>query len=248
MILQNNNGENKIFIDENLNGVGSAVIRGIPEEPGTVEILLDQEEMTVYLDQEGIIIHDVNKIIYDEGLDYLSFILKSGYVSCMKKVKENEIVSVSKSGDEEKLIVTTINLPMFLFEDNYDEKYPKFEVNLSDCVYNMKIYINDSEYIAIPDFQSHYNIHSTLDYITQLLYYLEEWRPKFIHYLCSDNHMALMITNKENEKINCGIMEYKLGEEGLFLTGGELENYLVKWQEFFKLIMDGKWEVSFKDE
>ena len=50
---------------------------------------------------------------------------------------------------------------------------------------------------------------------------------------------------KDDEKINCGIVSYKLGEDGLYLTGGELENYRVEWNTFFKLIMDGKWEVSF---
>lgn len=241
MILQNNSGENKIFIDENLNSIDTTVIKGIPEEPGTVEILLDEEEITVFLEKEQITIHSISKVMYDSNFDSLLFIMKSGDTSCVKWLKDIEIVSLSKSGDEQQLIVSTMELPKFLTQDNYDEKYPKFEVNLSDCTYGMKIYINDSEYIAIPDFQSYNNIHSTLDYITQLIFYLTEGRPGFFEKLCNGNSIEILIKDKGCEKF-----AYVLGEEGIFLTGGELENYPVYWQNFFKLVIDGKWEVDFE--
>lgn len=241
MILQNCNGENKVFIDENLNGIDSKVIQGIPEEPGNVEILLDREEITLFLEHEQITVHSISRIIYDSNFDSLLFILKNGDTSCVKWLKDTEIISLSKSGDEQQLIVSTMNIPKFLSQENYDEKYPKFEVNLSDCTYGMKIYMNDSEFIEIPDFQSHNNIHSTIDYIAQIIFYLSEGRPDFIDKLCSSENIEIEIKDK-----GCETFTYVLGEEGIFLTGGELENYLVEWQKFFKLVMDGKWEVDFE--
>ena len=242
MILQNINGENKIFIDDSI--INNDNIRCI--NSGNI---IFSKNANITFTNEKIYISNITEIDFDKEHDSLFFIDEFGY-RVEKIISENEIISINlDSEDNVKLIVDIdiMELPKFLFQDNYDEKYPKFEVNLSDCTYSMKIYTDDSTYIDIPTFQSHCNIHVTLDYITQLVYYLQEWRPEFLKYLCNDNELALMI-KKDDEKINCGIVSYKLGEDGLYLTGGELENYRVEWNTFFKLIMDGKWEVSFKDE
>lgn len=241
MILQNTRGENKIFIDESVNGNNLQSIKEVPEETGTLEILLDIHGIPLFFEEEKIEIYNLDRILYESNHDFIMFISKSGDTLCMKWLKDNEIVSLSKSGDENRLVFTTMELPKFLSQDNYDEKYPKFEVNLSDCTYGMKIYINDSEYIAIPDFQSHNNIHSTLDYISQLIFYLTEGRPGFFEKLCNSNSIEILIKDK-----GCETFSYVLGEEGIFLTGGELKDYPVYWQNFFKLVMDGKWEVEFE--
>lgn len=246
MTLQNIRGENKIFIDESVNGNNLQFIKEVPEETDTLEILLDTHDIPLFFEEEKIEIYNLDRILYQSNHDFIMFISKSGDTLCMKWLKDNEIVSLSKSGDENRLIFSTMELPKFLSQDNYDEKYPKFEVNLSDCTYSMKIYMNDSEYIEIPDFQSHITIHSTLDYISQLAFYLTEGRPGFFEKLCNEHKMEITIYNEEHVSIGYQECEYILGEEGIFLTGGELKDYLVEWQKFFKLVMDGKWEVDFE--
>ena len=150
MILQNNSGENKVFIDENLNGNNSEVIRSVPDEMGSIEILLDKDDIAIHLVREDMIIIDIKKIVYDTYTDYLTFISKTDYAVVTKWLNEDEIVSLSKS-DGDSVSVSVIKIPKFLTQDNYDEKYPKFEVNLSDCTHSMKIYVNDSEFIEIPE-------------------------------------------------------------------------------------------------
>ena len=245
MILQNNSGENKVFIDENLNENNPEVIRSVPDEMGSIEILLDKDDITIHLVREDMIIIDIKKIIYDTYTDYITFISKTDYAVVTKWLNEDEIVSLSKD-DGDSISVSVIKIPKFLMQENCDDKYPKFEVNLSDCIYSMKIYVNESEFIEIPDFQCDVTIHGTLDYISQLAFYLTEGRPGFFENLCNKNEFDLLIYNEERKAIGGGNLEYKLGEDGLYLTGGELENYHVEWNTFFKLIMDGKWEVDFE--
>lgn len=248
MILQNKDGIDKIFINDNLKD--HIEIYDIDDKCKCIKFNSDRFIELVYSEDEISLLY-IEQIYFKIEENKLYFYNDEQICTCEDSIDDNEIVSLSlgEKGDRYQIIeFSTMKLPKFVFEKDFNKKYPKFEVNISDCIYNMRIYINGGgEYIDIPDFQSHYSIHSTLDYITQLIYYLDEWRPKFIECLCNNDNMSLMITSEQN-KINCGILQYKLGEEGLYLTGGELEDYLVKWQEFFKLIMDGKWEVNFEDE
>lgn len=249
MEFQNKNGENKIFIDDNLTEIMYISSDEIIKVDISFITLKNNRPFEILFTEEKITLEYIDMIRYKINDDILYFYNDKGHCICEKRIDADEIISISLGDvkNQFQLInLTTIRLPKFLFEETMSESYPKFEIKISDCIYSLRIYVNDHEYIDIPDFQSHYDIHNTLDYITQLIYYLENWRPKFIEHLCNDNQMSLII-NKENKKTNCGIINYKLGEEGLYLTGGELENYLVEWNKFFKLVMDGTWEVDFDE-
>lgn len=241
MILQNSSEDNKIFIDDYFTDNESLIIE--KDDNGVATIFKKNTESFNISFNREVISYDIIKLIYDPSSDTLTYMNnESIYGGGRKIIKDNEIISIEiDEMDGDTILITSMELPKFLSQDNYDEKYPKFEVNLSDCTYGMKIYMNDSEYIQIPDFQSHNNIHSTLDYIAQLVFYLTEGRPGFFEKLCNSNSIEILIKDKGCEKF-----AYVLGEEGIFLTGGELEDYPVYWQNFFKLVMDGKWEVDFE--
>ena len=242
MILQNNKGENKIFIDDSL--INNSI------RCFDYGHIIFSKIANISFTNENIYISNINEINFDDERNSLLMIDEYGY-RLEKIIDDDEIISIGlDSEDNVKFVVNiyTMKLPKFLFQDNYDDKYPKFEVNLSDCTYSIKIYINDSEYIDMPMFQSHNNIHSTLDYISQLVFYLTEGRPEFFYKLCIGSHLDLIIHNEEHEVVGGENLTYKLGEDGIYLTGGELENYRVEWNTFFKLIMDGKWEAYVYNE
>lgn len=246
MIIQKN-GENKIFIDDNLNEIINIEYDDICYDI-SLNINKYEKRFQLILFNENIIMDYIELIRFNAKNDKIYFYNDSEYCICQKNIEDDEIISLSLDNENNRFKVINLNItkiPAFFFEDNFDDKYPKFEINISDCVYNMKIYLNDSEYIDIPKFQSHYTIYSTLEYITNLIHYLKESRPEFIELLCNNKSMTLNIKNKEGVKLNQGSLDYKIGQEGIYLTGGELEDYLVDWQKLFKLVMDGTWEVQF---
>ena len=245
MVLQNISNENKIFIDDN--------ITNCQKNSNSIYSIVSSESnkyIPVEFVNEDIYLSYITQIRYDTKVDNLYFWFNSNLIMT-KKICENEIVSLYLN-DENILILTTMKLPKFLFEDDQYEQYPKFEVNLSDCIYSMKIYLNEYEYIEIPDFQSSYHITDTLKYISDLVFFLKLGNPAFLNHLCNDTKMELSIYDKERKCIGCEIVEFKLGEQGLYLTStsdeGELESQLVPYHTFFKLVMDKTWEVDFIKE
>lgn len=248
MILTDCDGNSTIFIDESLEEF--ITVTRDDDVPQSKYIYMKDNENIIYnilFSDQKMTLANIKEIFYDAEDNRLWFY--DHKIDCIadKILNDDEIISLSFCEEQEsfKVInITTMKLPEFLD----DETYPKIEFNISDCIYSMRIYNNDHEYLDIPKFQSHDNINSTLEYISRLVYYLTEWRPKFINFICNNEEMSLIITDKNNHRLNYGIIKYKLGEEGLYITGGELENYLVVWQKFFKLVMDGTWEVGFADE
>ena len=249
MILQDNNGNNKIFIDENLE---KYILINDIEDKFITHIYLNVSDYIFDLTLDNIILPHINQIHYDADDDKLYFYSTNEDVVACKIINENEIISLSLEEEQERyegkykaIELTTMKLPEFID----DGKYPKFEINISECTYSMRIYNNDHEYLDIPKFQSHYSIYDTLEYIKQLVFYVTLDRPDFIKQLCEYNSMDLFIYDASHEKVlSGGEVKYKLGEEGLYLTGGELDNFLVEWHKFFKLVIDGTWEVDFYDQ
>lgn len=244
MILQN-----KVFIDDSI--INSKKF-SIDDRDDYTEIFIENTNKVKVLFTEEKISIDIGNIIYYskirntitfyDGYDKLFYIGE-------KVIHEDEIISIElQNEDFEEIVIniTTMKIPAFLLQDNTDNKYPKFEINISDCVYNMKIYTDDSTYLGIPNFQSHADIRSTLEYISDLVFYLTLGRPDFIEKLCNHEKIDLLVYDKDHTKaVSGGQMDYKLGEEGLYLSGGDLQDYLVEWQKFFKLVMDQTWEVDF---
>ena len=247
MILQNADGDNKIFIDDNLDDFitihnGDTNSKEICLNNYYYEIECTQEKLTLVYVKEIHFLTDENKLYFynDEGI-----------CICTKILELDEIISFSlgeKNNQFQIVNLTTMKLPKFFFENNNDEKYPKFEINISDCIYSMRIYTDEYTYLDIPDFQSHNSISETLNHISNLIFYLTHGRPDFLNKLGNHDNMDVFIYDKNHDKaIAGGNMKYKLGDNGLYLTGGELENYLVEWQKFFKLVMDQTWEVNFDE-
>ena len=244
MILQNKDGENKIFIDDNLEDHITIYNMDIYEKH--IEFEYDRH-IEISFSEEKISSPYVQEVHFDMKENKLYFYNDEQLCCCEKTIAEDEIISLSlgeKKNQFQIIEFTTMKLPKFLFEDNYDEKYPKFEVKISDCVYSMRIYTSEFEYTDIPYYQSHNTILTTLDHIFNVIFYLTIGRPDFMDKLYDNNKMDLLI-NKDSKAVWGCEVSYKIGQEGIYITGGELENYLVEWQKFFKLVMDNTWEVNF---
>ena len=254
MILQNTSNENKIFIDESLEEF--ITIHKDEDEPRSKRICMrgDNKIYQILFCEENLTIACVDEIFYDADKDRLWFYARDieAYHIADRLIKDDELVSLSlgiEEGTYQYININIVKLPKFLFEDDRYEQYPKFEVNLSDCIYSMKIYLNEYEYMEIPDFQSFYNITDTLKYINDLVFFLKLGNHEFLNHLCNDTELELSIYDKDHKCIGCEVIKYKLGEQGLYLTStsdeGELENQLVPYHTFFKLVMDKTWEVDF---
>lgn len=240
MVIENNNGDNKIFIDESIIDHQNCIVSNT--DPTITKINLEPKFEINIMPDNTYLLFDCTSIIYDKANDTIYF-YANNETMISKDIKENEIASISI--DDNVVSLEIIKLPNFMFGNNIEDKYPKFEVNLSDCVYSMKIYLNESEYIDIPLYQSHITIHETLDYISSLVYFLEE-TPDFLKSLCNSKELQLSIYKKD-EMIACETYYFKLEQNGIALMeqSEEPDIKIVDYHKFFKLIMDGIWEVDF---
>lgn len=243
MILQNKNGDNKVFIDDSLLGIFE-----INEDENIVLFSIDDN--TNISINENIFLYDIRKIIYEPESDSISiFIGDSIYGGSTIQIKENQLVSLSY--EKETLYITTVDIPMFMLQDDIDDKYPKFEINISECIYSMKIYLNESEYVEVPYYQSHNDIITTLNHINDVVYFLKEDQPLFMKVLCNNKKAEINVFDKEDKTkcIGCNIYEYKISTHGVVLFDESFKNgmYLVEWQKLFRLLIDKIWEMEFTD-
>ena len=113
-------------------------------------------------------------------------------------------------------VVNCLSAPVFSDEFGLTDKYPKFDINISDCMYNMKIYLSKERFLSIPYFQSHYSLKETLSYISELTTFLSDIRPEFIDLLCT--HNAMNITVMTNG-VNTGIfnVKYQMTENNIVI-------------------------------
>lgn len=244
MILQNKNGDNKVFIDSSLLGIFE-----INEDNENV-VLFSIDDNTNISINENIFLYDIRKIIYEPESDSISiFIGYSMYGGSTIQIKENQLVSLSY--EKETLYITTVDIPMFMVQDDTDDIYPKFEINISECIYSMKIYLNESEYVEVPYYQSHNDIITTLNHINDVVYFLKEDQPLFMKVLCNSEKTEINVFDKEDKTkcIGCNVYEYKISTHGVVLFDESFENgmYLVEWQKLFRLLIDKIWEMKFTD-
>lgn len=243
MILQNKNGDNKVFIDDSLLGIFE-----INEDENIVLFSIDDN--TNISINENIFLYDIRKIIYEQESDSISiFIGDSIYGGSTIQIKENQLVSLSY--EKETLYITTVDIPMFMLQDDIDDKYPKFEINISECIYSMKIYLNESEYIEVPYYQSHNDIITTLNHINDVVYFLKEDQPLFMKVLCNCDKVEINVFDKEDKTkcIGCNTYSYKISSHGVVLFDESFEDgmYLVEWQKLFRLLINKIWEMVFTD-
>lgn len=244
MILQNKNGDNKVFIDSSLLGIFEI------NEDNENAVLFSIDDNTNISINENIFLYDIRKIIYEPESDSISiFIGDSMYGGSTIQIKENQLVSLSY--EKETLYITTVDIPMFMVQDDTDDIYPKFEINISECIYSMKIYLNESEYVEVPYYQSHNDIITTLNHINDVVYFLKEDQPLFMKVLCNSEKTEINVFDKEDKTkcIGCNVYEYKISTHGVVLFDESFENgmYLVEWQKLFRLLIDKIWEMKFTD-
>ena len=243
-IVQNINEENILFINDEIFKTFNT------EEFNNIITIKNNndEKFTVLFKEEDIICTGITSVLYCKDTD--SIILKTDNDAINKKLSSNEIMSIELSDND--LLITTFKLPMFMFEKGSDDEYPKFDINISDCTYSMKIYISNEDYIDIPYYQSHNNINSTIDYINSLIFYLTESDKELINDLSKYDAIRIYIYDKDDKIIAKGseAYEYKLGQDGIVLFGESFDDgyYLVEWHKFFKLLIDNLWSVEFIDK
>lgn len=248
MILKNKNGDNKIFIDDSL--IGIFVIN--KEHENTTSFSLKDDNTFNSSINENIFLYDIKNIIYELESDSISIFIDNsiyGGSTIQIQIKENQLVSLSY--EKETLYITTVDIPMFMLQDDTDDTYPKFEINISECIYSMKIYLNESEYIEVPYYQSHNDIITTLNHINDVVYFLKEDQPLFMKVLCNSEKTEINVFDKEDKTkcIGCNVYEYKISTHGIVLFDESFENgmYLVEWQKLFRLLIDKIWEMEFTD-
>ena len=244
MILQNKNGDNKVFIDDSLLGIFE-----INEDNENV-VLFSIDDNTNISINENIFLYDIRKIIYEPESDSISIFIGDSIYGCSTiQIKENQLVSLSY--EKETLYISTVDIPMFMLQDDTDDIYPKFEINISECIYSMKIYLNESEYVEVPYYQSHNDIITTLNHINDVVYFLKEDQPLFMKVLCNSEKAEINVFDKEDKTkcIGCNDYEYKISTHGVVLFDESFENgmYLVEWQKLFRLLIDKIWEMEFID-
>lgn len=244
------NGNNKVFIEDSICNNDSFSITN--KESNNIFYIKDPNNLfDVRFTKQGITIKNVvyftfcnineeeNKIILTNDSKHMDYKLSE------IDLQYDELVSVSY--DSGFIIVDTCKLPKFYEELYFDNIYPKIEISVSDCMYKMHIYTNETEYIDIPWCQTHNNIISTLDHISDVILYLTENKPDFIKQLTESENILIVMHNIKDSEPQWSKVPYKISSEGIYLISDEFDDgiYLIEWQKFFKLIISEAWEVQF---
>lgn len=150
------------------------------------------------------------------------------------------------SNDENIILVTSHKRPSFLYENNMENKYPKVEVNLSDKIYNLKIYLNEMDFIETSYYHSSAeDIPGILKSISEIVDYITNINPELMMKLCTNTSANVKI--QTNDISLNGKMNYVISPEGLTLSGAGLTNYKVEYPNLFKYLLDGLWELEFEE-
>ena len=247
MILLNKEEENKVFIDDDVVEkfyTHEEITKMFPELADEENAFHGKSVFSVLFKEEEILT-SASDIYYDKEEDHI-ILVSDGSEILEKAIKDDELISISLYNDD-TIVITTFKLPVYMTKSIDDGIYPKFDINISDCVYNMKIYLDESEYIDIPFYQSHSDILSTLDHINDVIYCLTEDKPKFIYDLCNKEKIELSIYDKDKKCLGCNVCEYKIGQDGIVLFNECFDDGLfhVEWQILFRLVIDKTWEIDF---
>lgn len=239
-------GNNKIFIEDSfINYEGVYIVSDNVFKDNYISL----RPMDIIFSDINVSIKNINTIEFD--INKLLLTVKNTYDTSLSEdkctfefyIKEDEMLNLSIK--DESIIVESCTLPKFYEESNLDDKYPKVEVNISDCIYNMRIYINETEYIDIPWYQSHKNINDTICHILDVINYITKENTNFMNDLINHDKFILSVQNGSIMFQNG--YEYKLSKNGIVLFDNDFENGIcsVEYQKFFRLIIDKKWVVEF---
>lgn len=236
MVLQDENMNNKIFIDDDIFTKHIKFI--LTEFEYGYKITCNSDYFQVDFENVNNLIINATSFEYNNQTNFIT-INGQHDVMCIKTIKDEEILHITSTNDT--LVIESCDIPVFIENEN-DGIYPKFEISLSDCFYKVKIFINESEYIDIPYYRSHDDIVKTLEYLNSLVEYFTDIEPNFIYELCNNDTMNLIISI--NDMYDTAILKYCINEQGIILIESDNTNF-VEWHKFFKLIIDKKWEVTF---
>ena len=237
MIVQNKENENVIFIEDTNDFI-------VKSEDNDTIIKFDFNPV---LKINNTVHFEINEIKYIKENNKI-VLLYGEMPKTVIGLEDDEIVSISKDEKEENIVnISIFKIPSFLLnltEEN-SFKFPKFDIHISECQYSMKIYMNESEYLDIPVYMSHYTLLGTLKYIEELVQFLTETDEYFIAQLCGHDLMAITIMTNGEPKTD--LLEYKLTDSGIALLSEAFENgfEVIEWHTFFKVVIDKKWIINF---
>lgn len=241
MIISNNDGESKLFIDE-------AIISNLVFSTTDNENLFNMHgTFDVIFTNTNMIVNRINTITYHKDEDKLTLI-KDNEIILLKNIEYNKLINIEIGNDEKTIIIEEAQIPSFMYEKQFDETYPKVDVKISDCIYSMKIYVNENnDYIDIPDYQSHFKAIDTIHHISDVIEYLTIQNTDLMNNLVNGNTAKISIKS-DNGEILENEYQYKLSDVGIALFGEEFENgvYIIEWQKLFRLLIDEKWTIEIK--
>ena len=242
MQVKNKDGEYIAILDDNLfEGDTKFIITNVDD------ILYirkdDNRAFFVKLDNDLIIGATIIKICIENNSIYIRTHDVLNNLTIIRTIKQNSIITLTNNNGD--ILGETCELPKF-YESESDEIYPKFDIEISDCIFSMKIFYSNFEYIDIPECQIYDNIFSTIKYIEDVINYFRNVNNNFIRNLC-EYKAATFIVRGKDDKSTFFSSEFKLTTRGILINLPDQENYLLEFHRLFKLIIDGKWDVIFID-
>ena len=254
MVFNNSRGENKLFIGDELASNNEFIIsmRKINNSGIIIFERKDGELFNMALFKENILIPEIRSLLYNQNDDMLIATIDENYDNSVfaKQIDRLELCGINLSQDS--LVIATDKIPMFKFEKD-NNTYPKFDMNISNCLYELKIYINSDSYLLVPYVQTHNDIISTLDHIKRLTFFLSQTNPEFIIDLINNTafrSLCKLTTVEDGEMVQKEEIitaKYIIHEEGIYLITKD-EQQIVNLNTFFTLVMDGTWDIEFIDE
>ena len=189
------------------------------------------------------IIHNICRILFKKDTNEIIFYDdKNNDLLINRKIDFSEIFAFDF--DEFcNLNIETEKIPLFISVG--ETEFPNFEIHTSGNMYSIDIYINEYTHMTINWYQSHDNLKDTLQYLSDLTEYLSS-EPELLPNIFKHSTMEIVI-GSSIEYEQRGIHDYELCDDGIKIIVPDGEPIVVDWHKFFKLVMDGTWDVKFID-
>lgn len=251
MDLRNNNGKLKMIIASEIvaNNNFRTTIEHIESIRADIAILsrTDNELFNVIFIKDSLMLNGIKAIGYCQNNDMIFVFNEDMRVIVTKEIKDLEsyMMTLTTNG----VVALFVNeTPKFTLVKDLINEYPKLDIHISDCLFDVKIYVSENQYISIPNIQTSLNVNDTLKNISEVAEFLTITNPEFIMELCKNNIMAITINNSPNDEsgditVETVVASYQLIENGVYLVIDDQSSVVDYWT-FFGLIIDGQWKVK----